>query len=295
MRIPAAEHDVDAELVAGLVADQHPDLAGRRPSFLAEGWDNTLWRLGDDLVARLPRRALGATLVEHELRWLPGLAPSLPLPIPAPVRAGAPGRGFPWRWSVVPFLAGTPLIRSRAPLGPDAPGQLARFLRALHQPAADDAPSNPCRGVPLIARARHVDEGLADLGAHVPDPDAVRRAFDDALSARPHVGPKVWLHGDLHPDNVLVDDGRLVGVIDFGDLTGGDPATDLASAWMLFDRAGADEVLGAYGDVDADLEARARGWAVLFGLLLAAAGLEGRRGYVTAGLRALEVVMAPSR
>ena len=110
-----------------------------------------------------------------------------------------------------------------------------------------------------MARARHVDEGLADLGAHVPDPDAVRRAFDAALAARPHGGPKVWLHGDLHPDNVLVDAGRLVGVIDFGDLTGGDPATDLASAWLLFDPATADDVLGAYGDVDADLEARARG------------------------------------
>src|SRR5271169_5040717 len=107
--MPPAEHDVTAALVAGLVADQHPDLAGPVVAF-AEGWDTSLWRLGEDLWVRLPRRAMAVAGLEAEQRWLPELAPVLPLRVPVPVRVGVPGRGFPWRWSIVPHLAGTPAL-----------------------------------------------------------------------------------------------------------------------------------------------------------------------------------------
>ena len=119
--MPVAEVDIDVELVAGLLADQHPDLAGLRLRPLAHGWDNESFRLGDDLVVRLPRRAAAAELVVHEQRWLGELAAELPVPIPAPVRTGRPGRGYPWSWSVVPWLAGEPWERSPpADAGPPA-------------------------------------------------------------------------------------------------------------------------------------------------------------------------------
>lgn len=286
MRIPVAEHAVDEALVRTLLEDQHRDLAALPIEFLAEGWDNTLWRLGDDLVARLPRRALGATLVDGEQRFLPTIAARLPLPIPVPLRVGVPGRGYPWRWSVVPFLKGTPAIDDVPVWRRGEATRFGTFLRALHTPAAPDAPANPFRGVPLAARDDSVVDRLVDLGDLV-DRDVVRATWAAALAAPPWSRPAVWLHGDLHPGNVLADSGRIVGIIDFGDLTAGDPATDLAGVWLLFDREDVDAALRAYGDVDAALVARARGWATLFGLLLASAGLEGRPEYVAAGLATL--------
>jgi aminoglycoside phosphotransferase (APT) family kinase protein len=299
VRRPAAEAVVDEALVAHLLADQHPDLADRPRTFLSEGWDNVLWRLGDDLVARLPRREMSAALVATEQRWLPGLAQVLPLPIPAPVRAGAPGHGYPWAWSIVPYLAGTPAADHdpRPPYDRDQPAVLGGFLRVLHRPAPPEAPVNPYRAIPLAARADHVDVPLAALaaseaGCEDVDVAAVRRAFDAALAAPVHEGPRVWVHGDLHPDNVLVVGGRLVGVLDFGDLSGGDPASDLAAAWLLFDAERAEEVLAAYGAVDAALRARARGWAILLGLLLATTGHEAKPAYRRVGLATLRSVTA---
>jgi aminoglycoside phosphotransferase (APT) family kinase protein len=106
--MPAADVVVTADLVRRLLADQHPDLANQRIEFLANGWDNALFRVGDRLVARMPRRELGATIILHEQRWLPLLAPRLPLPIPYPERTGHSALGYPYSWSVVPFLPGTP-------------------------------------------------------------------------------------------------------------------------------------------------------------------------------------------
>jgi Phosphotransferase enzyme family len=107
-RMPAADVGVSAELVRCLLADQHPDLARLPVEFLANGWGNELYQVGDGLIARLPRRALGAHIIEHEQRWLPRLAPRLPLPIPTPERTGTPACGYPYPWSVVPYLPGVP-------------------------------------------------------------------------------------------------------------------------------------------------------------------------------------------
>jgi aminoglycoside phosphotransferase (APT) family kinase protein len=149
---PAADVIVDPSLVEALLQEQHPDLAHLVPVKVAEGWDNALFRLGDELAVRLPRRAASATLIEHEQRWLPHLSPRLPVPVPVPVRAGVPGPMFGSAWSVVRWLPGQNLLHG-AFLDPVATGTLLeRFLRALHQPAPVDAPSNPWRGVPLQAR-----------------------------------------------------------------------------------------------------------------------------------------------
>ena len=104
--MPSAEADLSAGLVRRLVAGQHPDLAGLRVAVLANGWDNVICRLGDDLAVRLPRRVAAAELIRHEQRWLPELAARLPLSIPAPVRVGRPALGYPWHWSIVPLLPG---------------------------------------------------------------------------------------------------------------------------------------------------------------------------------------------
>src|SRR5690606_7664566 len=130
----------------------HPDLAGLPLALVAEGWDNSVWRLGTDLAVRMPRRELAANLVLHEQRWLPRLAPGLPVPVPAPVRVGIPGRGYAWRWSVVPWFVGRPAIGLPGERTSGLVADLARFVGALHVPAPPDHPVNPFRGVPLAAR-----------------------------------------------------------------------------------------------------------------------------------------------
>jgi aminoglycoside phosphotransferase (APT) family kinase protein len=265
-RMPAAEVDVSAELVRKLLAEQHPDLAGLAIAVLANGWDNMVCTVGADLLARLPRRAQAAELVAHEQRWLPVLAPRLPLPIPAPVRIGRPTDIFPWSWSVVPFFAGQ--VAALAP--PDdralAADALGEFLAALHLPAPADAPVNPARGGPLAERAGRVTEQLGRIASGV-DANAALAVWASAVEADPWAGPPTWVHGDLHPANILVDAGRINAVIDFGDLTCGDPATDLSVAWMLFPARERAIFRRAYGKADDQSWARARGWALSLALV----------------------------
>ncbi|WNB84426.1 aminoglycoside phosphotransferase family protein [Cellulomonas sp. ATA003] len=261
---PAAEVDVTPALVRALLREQHPDLADRPLAVAASGWDTVVLRLGDDLAVRVPRRASADALVRHEQRWLPGLAARLPAPVPVPVRVGRPSPAFAWSWSVVPWFTGrlgglVPRAGRSALAGP-----LAAVVAALHTPAPGDAPHNPVRGVPLSTRDRAVRERLA-TGA-VPDADRVLARWRDALDVPPWSGPPLWLHGDLHPVNLLVaPDGGLAAVLDWGDVTAGDPATDLATAWLTFDAAGRRAfragVTAASGPDDATW-ARARGWAL---------------------------------
>src|SRR5690349_14656676 len=281
--MPAAEVDVSADLVRRLLADQHPDLARLPVKYLANGWDNELYRVGDGLVARLPRRALGAQIIKNEQRWLPGLAPRLPLPIPRPERTGVPACGYPYSWSVVPYLPGVPAAEASSFDPTAAAAAVGGFLGALHVPAPADAPANPFRGVPLAERAGTFAANLALLtgqadqdqaGRDRVDRDAVRRAWDAALAASGYDGPPVWLHGDLHPANILVNDGQVSGVIDFGDITAGDPASDLSVAWMLLPPGRHASFWSAYqaagGRVGEALRARARGWALNLAIVLLA-------------------------
>jgi aminoglycoside phosphotransferase (APT) family kinase protein len=271
---PAAEVEIDEELVRALLRDQHPPLDSLPLERIDSGWDNTMFRLGEELCVRLPRRQAAAELVVNEQRWLPVLASRLPVPVPAPRQVGRPGRGFPWRWSVVPWLEG--VTADREPLDADQAGALGAFLAALHAPAPPEAPRNPFRGVPLEARAAAVAERTQRLRADTAVvPREIESIWERALAAPPST-QACWLHGDLHPRNVLVDGGRLCGIIDWGDLTAGDVATDLASVWMLFadsDARGAaiadySARSAASEDVLVATLARAGGWAVFFGLVL---------------------------
>ncbi|MER5978534.1 aminoglycoside phosphotransferase family protein [Streptomyces sp. NPDC001857] len=263
--MPAAEVPVSVELVRRLLDEQHPDLADLPVEVLANGWDNLVCRLGEEFLVRLPRRAMAAELVAHEQRWLPELAGCLPLPVPAPVRVGQATAQYPWSWSVVPFLPGRIAARS-APDDPwSAAVALGGFLNALHVPASSEAPVNSFRGIPLAGRA----EGVLTRLAHVDPADRATalRVWETAAATPVWDGPPLWLHGDLHPANILVDRGRISAVIDFGDITSGDPATDLSVAWMLFTAQQRAALRQAYGHADDATWERARGWALALSLV----------------------------
>lgn len=197
------------------------------------GWDNTLFRLGRELVVRIPRRQLGADLVAIEHRWLGPIAARLSLPAPARMGLGRPGAGYPWAWSVCPWLPGQMAASARRLSADTMARQLATVLAALHLEGPRDAPVHPFGGGRSIA-AR--DESVGALIAQWPVPPEralLAQAWERATSAPEWSGPDLWLHGDLHPANLLVSRGRLRAILDFGDLCAGDPAVDLISAWML--------------------------------------------------------------
>lgn len=257
MDTPAAEVQLDEALITRLVGEQHPDLAGP-VRIVASGWDNVVARLGDDLSVRLPRRAMAAPLVENEARWLPVLAPLLSVPIPEPVRVGRPARDYPWTWVITPWFEGVAVTELPVARRRQIAGELGAAQSPLHVCAAIEAPVNPLRGVPLADRA----EAFREQIPRVERGDELLMVFEEGLAAQPWEGPEVWVHGDPHPGNLLAQaDDRLAAVLDFGDLTAGDPATDLAIAWLAFDAEGRDAYKAAHYPVDDATWLRARAWA----------------------------------
>jgi aminoglycoside phosphotransferase (APT) family kinase protein len=288
----------EQELVRALLRDQHPDLADLELRDVSGGWDNQQWRLGEELAVRLPRTERAPALLHTEQTWLPMLAERLPLPTPTPVRVGKPSSLFEHTWTIARWVGGEPA--DRAPITRiEAAEILAGFLRALHHQAPADAPANPSRGIPLAGFQR-VDGWFEVIADHA-DADAARAVWERALAAPAWQGAPLWLHGDLHPANVVVRDGMLAGVIDFGDMCAGDPATDLSAAWILLPAGAASRFFDAYAQADEATITRARGWAVLRALGLIGIGRNGRLGlpggkptWEPAGYATLERVLAAS-
>jgi len=277
--------------VAALVRSQHPDLIDGEIREMSPGFDNTIWRLGEELVVRLPRRQVAVKLIESEQRWLPELAPQLPLAIPTPIRVGRPSETFPWPWSIAKWIDGTPgNVVDPSVLGGAAP-LLGSFFRALHHDAPQDAPTNEFRSVPLRFHEISFQGRLHELGAKV-NRDEVLPIWATALDAPPWVGAPQWIHGDPHPANLIFHDGQLVGVIDFGDLCAGDPATDLAGGFLALPLGSIGEFLGACGTVDDATIRRTLGWAVHFGLMFILLGESDEPTYGPLGTRALENAIA---
>lgn len=284
---PPAEVAIDTSLIAALVREQAAELADRPIEVVGNGWDNVVARLGDDLCVRLPRRAAAVPLLTHEQQWLPHLAPHLPLPVPTPVHVGRPGVRYPWPWSIVAWFHG----RSAADEPPAdlerTVDQLGAFLSALHQPAPINAPENPVRGQHLATRKERTSGWLEVLTDRI-DPGLVGLWRD--LCAEPaYGGPPVWLHGDLHPDNLVVNDSGIVAVIDFGDLTSGDPATDLAIAWLLIPPH-LHERLRARLEVDDATWRRGGGWALSLAAAMLAHSADSAR-HTASAHRALSTLL----
>jgi aminoglycoside phosphotransferase (APT) family kinase protein len=306
MDTPEADIAVDRPLVARLIEQQHPDLVGEL-NLVANGWDNALYRLGDDLCVRIPRRTVAAQLVAHEQRWLPIFARRVSAPIPVPVRIGQPSDTYPWPWSICPWFEGTPVSDVPAHQRSGLVPELAAFIAQLHTDArvASDGegepllapPYNPVRGVPLAVRTSSVHERLAS--GVIPRSGNLLSLWNDLVATPPWDGPALWLHGDLHPANLLMHrDGpdapaRLAAVLDFGDLTAGDPATDLAAAWLVFDQDARAEFrasMTALTGADHDTWRRARGWALVMATAMAMHSDDNPR-MAGAGLHAIEQVL----
>ena len=294
----ADEVDTDESLVDRLLAAQFPqwaDLPVER--FHSAGTDFALYRLGDDMAVRLPRIPSATGQVDKEHRWLPTLAPLLPLAIPAPLAKGTPGEGYPWQWSVYRWLEGENAIIERIADPRQAATALAQFIAALQRidttGGPPSGPHNFFRGVPLAMRDSRTRAAIASLHGML-DIDAVTAAWEAALQVPAWHGPPTWIHGDLHSGNLLSVQGRLSAVIDFGGLGVGDPAGDLIVAWNLFSAETRDVFRSAL-TVDDATWARGRGWALSMGLI--ALPYYHRSNPVLAGInrRAIDEVLADHR
>ncbi len=260
------ELPTDAALVRRLVGVQFPrwrDLPVEHvPS---SGTVNALYRLGDEMVVRLPRMDWGAGGVAKDFAWLPRLAPLLPVPVPVPIARGAPAEGFPWEWGIYPWLEGE---HPDGDGGSDAESlalSLAAFVEALRGVEIAGGPPSR-RGAPLAeVQDEQARAALLQLDGLI-DGAAATAAWEAALAAPQWDGPPVWIHGDLLPGNLLVREGRLTGVIDWGSVGVGDPACDMVAAWGALP-ADAREVFRAALDVDDATWARGRGWALSIGLI----------------------------
>ena len=253
---------------------QCPDWVLLSPSPVAQGWDNVTYRLTKGAALRLPRRVAALSALSAEIRWLPTLAPSLSMPIPQPLYAGRPTDAFPYPWAVVRWMEGAPwgALHPTPEQAREAARRLARLLGELHQlEVPQHAPHSELRGGLNALRARDlvVRAGLKTLRRRAPqlNHERLQRAWEDALRA-PRAPRLTWCHGDLHPFNLIAHGGALSAVIDWGDLTAGDPAVDLYGLWMMFDAPARATFRGHANHVCDATWARGKGWALALSLVL---------------------------
>lgn len=250
-----------AAQVARMVAEQHPQWAGLPVTPVVEfGTDHCLFRIGDDLVARMPRVEWAADQAASDAAWLPVLAPHLPVDVPVPVALGEPTETYPFVWSVAPWLPGETPTAENA--GAALAADLGSFVRALHAVDTTGGPAKTgtTRGTPIRGWDDAVRQAIDEAGDRV-DGAAVTAAWEDCLAAPDWAGDPVWIHGDLMPGNLLVSDRRLSAVIDWGALGVGDPAPDLQPAWVTLPAGVRAEFRQAVG-YDDDTWRRGRGWAL---------------------------------
>ena len=263
-KMHADEVDIDSNLVGRLIVSQFPKWAKLNVvpvAFL--GTDNALYRLGSNMVVRLPRRQKNTGRLEKESRWLPKLAPLLPLTVPIPLVTGKPAEGYPFDWAIYRWLEGEPAASDKIDMG-QAATHLATFVAALQRvdPAGGPPPGehNAWRGVPLAMRDRAMRSAMASLGSAI-NTEAVTAVWEAALSSRVWERAPVWIHGDLDSRNLLAVGGRLTAVIDFSCLGVGDPACDVMVAWKMLSGGSRDTFLTALS-IDEATWVRALGWVL---------------------------------
>ncbi len=284
----------DPELVSRLLTAQFPQWAMLPIQRVASaGTDNALYRLGDELVVRLPRIHWAVGQVEKEQRWLPKLAQQLPLAVPTPLVMGVPSEGYPWHWSVYRWLDGENATLDQLTDPCEAARTLAAFITTLQSLDTTDGPvpgeHNSGRGEPLVARTASVKSALAQLKGRI-DTNAAAEAWESALRAPVWDKAPVWIHGDLHAGNLLTTNGQLTAVIDFGCLGVGDPACELIVAWNLFD-ANSRQIFREALDIDDATWERGRGSALSTALIALPYYWNTNPTIVNASLRTLSEVL----
>lgn len=261
--LPKADVEITEELVRHLVATS-PWPTPNEVHFVARGFDNETW-WADGRGVRIPRRELAVPALLNEQRWLNEVVADLAIATPALIFRGEPTDRFAFPWSITHFTEGTAGIAVAPTVRGDSAHQLGTVLRTLHRTAPTEAPTNAFRGVALQARHENLLARLASVDDETRR--VVERWFEQGLSAAEHDGPLVWLHGDVHPGNLIFNEGELVGLIDFSDLCAGDPAVDVGGALFSLPAKSHAAFWSGYGTTDDDLRARAHAWAVLFVIL----------------------------
>lgn len=287
------KEDIHVELVRKLIAGQFPQWAHLPVRRVAvDGWDNRTFRLGEELSVRLPSAASYAGQVQKEQTWLPKLAPLLPLPIPEPVAMGEPGEGYPWHWSVYRWREGEIAERAKIADLRQLAVDVAQFLAALQRidPTGGPPPGtqNFFRGGDLAVYDGETREALNSLDSRI-DTRAAREVWEVALAAK-WSGLKVWVHGDVSALNLLVENGRLSAVIDFGCSCVGDPACDTVIAWTFFEGESREAFLNNL-PVDESTWARGRGWALWKALITLAPNIDNDPAAAEKPRRVIEAVI----
>lgn len=293
------EHEVltDVALVQRLLAAQFPQWADLHITPVkSSGTDNAMYRLGNDMVVRLPRIDWAVHGVEREHEWLPRLAPLLPLTITTPIAKGKPGEGYPWDWSIYRWLEGENATLDQLADPNRTAMDLAAFMLALQRIDPTDGPpaaQHNLRGLPPAIRDAATRNAIAEMGNMV-DADAALKVWDSALKAPAWSRPPVWFHGDLSRMNLLFKHGHLSAVIDWGGMAVGDPACDLIIAWNLFDAVSRDTFRKALG-VDDATWARGRGHALSQAVMFVPYYLNTNPVGVQNALNAIDAVLADYR
>ena len=280
---------IDAQLVRRLLVTQFPHLCDLPVEVVqSTGTVNAIYRLGDDLCARLPRIQRWAGDLERELHWLPKLAPHLTLAVPEPVAKGEPGCGYPFPWAIYRWLEGETFANARVVDERRAAADLAQFVAELRR---IDPAGAPRTGRAPLRQLNSVTRSAIDALHGVVDTAAVAAAWERCLQAPEWDGSPVWRHGDLLTPNLLVDGGRLNAVIDFGGVGIGDPAADVIAAWSVFGAIGRASFRSAL-DVDDGTWARARGFALHQALLIMPYYPQTNPGFVATAKRTVQEVLA---
>lgn len=290
MKMHDDEVHIDAELVGRLVAAQFPELAGLAISTVrSTGTVNAIYRIGDHLCARLPRVQQWTEDLDNEWRWLPKLAPRLSLQIPEPVGRGHPARSYPFSWAIYGWIDGQPYADELVHDEREAAKDLAQFVVELHR--IDPIADAPRAGRKPLRELDDVTRTAIESGRGVIDSHAATAAWARALEAPAWAGTPVWIHTDLLKPNLLVRNGRLAAVIDFGGVGVGDPAADVIAAWSVFRHAGRAMFRDAL-DVDDGTWNRARGFALHQAALIIPYYAETNPGFAALAKRTVEEVLA---
>lgn len=277
---PNADIYLNEEIVKKIVTSQFPEFSNLEIELLDHGWDNENYRLGSDFIVRMPRRLSASRLILNEIDWLPKLKDKLPINVPAPVRVGIPDQNYPWYWSITPWFEGESADKNF----PDEieAFRLINFLKKLHIKNPDKAPENLYRGIWLLTKRYEIEKRMKCLRSKTKlITDRIENKWYEAVNEP--LAEKCLIHGDLHPRNIIVKVGRIEAIIDWGDITAGDPANDLACLWMLFrqDKIRL-EALDLYGASE-NLIKRSIGWAIFFGIMFLDTGLNSNSGYQKIG------------